>query len=476
MGEPSGGCNLGGAVVTGGMFNPVPDQTVDLNAEPDFAVTHPLRPLALAAAVTLMAYAGATVAVCFVTYPHIPTPVFTAWTIAAGLFELAWGVLVVTMWLRKPSPRETVQVWASAARFIIIASQIVVALAIWGFFPYLPQAERMMLAGMFVICSPAQIIAAPENVAANRFGILASDGSLVLWFALHGSGSDPVMDFAMAGFASVIGLMLFALAGYVPGTVAETVSARLAAEQAKAGLERALEAVAEERDAKTRFIAAASHYLGQPLQAASLFFDQTLRAPDPDQRDRAADGVRKAFASADQLISHMLNHLRLEADAVDPHLTRVALGPAMMRIAAQFGPAASAAGIGIRAVPTSKRIRLDRVLFERALGNLVSNAIAHSGATRIVIGARRQGGHVRVWVIDNGCGIARVDAGRIFDDYYRGSDSRAAVKSGFGLGLSSVRRIAKLMDGNAGLDERWLNGAGFFFEFPFATRGKEGLP
>jgi signal transduction histidine kinase len=269
--------------------------------------------------------------------------------------------------------------------------------------------------------------------------------------------------------------MLFVLCGYVPGTVAEAVAARLAAEQAKAELQVALESVAEERDAKTRFIAAASHDLGQPLQAASLFFDQTLRAPDPAQRDRAADGVRKAFASADQLISHMLNHLRLEADAVDPHLTRVGLGPAMSRIAEQFGPAASAAGIVIRPIPAQAQIRLDRVLFERALGNLVGNAIAHSGATRIVMGARRHGGHIRIWVIDNGCGIARVDAGRIFEDYYRGSDSKAAVKSGFGLGLSSVRRIANLMNGNAGLDGRWLNGAAFFLEFPAPTRGKEAL-
>jgi signal transduction histidine kinase len=119
------------------------------------------------------------------------------------------------------------------------------------------------------------------------------------------------------------------------------------------------------------------------------------------------------------------------------------------------------------------------VLFERALGNLVSNAIAHSGATRIVIGARRSressGGHIRIWVIDNGCGIARVDAGRIFDDYYRGLDSQAVVKGGFGLGLSSVRRIAALMGGAAGLDQRWLGGAAFFLKFPLATRGKEAL-
>jgi signal transduction histidine kinase len=304
---------------------------------------------------------------------------------------------------------------------------------------------------------------------ANRLGIMASNGSLVAWFALNGSANG----YAMGGFALVIGIMLFLLCGYLPGTVEATVAARLALQETKAELERALADVAEERDAKTRFIAAASHDLGQPLQAASLFFDQTLRAPDPAQRNRAADGVRKAFASADQLLSHMLNHLRLEADAVDPRFARFSVGPAMARIAAQFGPAASVAGIDIRLVKSRAQLRLDKVLFERALGNLVSNAIEHSGAKRIVMGARVSNGRIRILVIDDGSGIARVDADRIFDDYYRGSDSRAAVKSGFGLGLSSVRRIATLMHGTAGLDPRWLSGSAFFLEFPAAVSAKE---
>jgi signal transduction histidine kinase len=176
--------------------------------------------------------------------------------------------------------------------------------------------------------------------------------------------------------------------------------------------------------------------------------------------------VRRAFAAADQLISHMLNHLRLEADAVDPYLALIAVGPVLARVAAQFAPAAAEVGTAVKVVPSSVRLRLDRVLFERAFGNLVANAITHSGATRIVVGVRRRGARVRIWVIDNGCGIARVDVGHIFDDYYRGSDSQARVKGGFGLGLSSVRRIARLMEGSAGLDPRWLHGAAFYLEFP----------
>jgi signal transduction histidine kinase len=443
--------------------------TLPVEAAADWAVRHPLRPLVLAGLVTLISYSGGVVATGFVTRSAVPDAIWWTWIVAECLFLAAWLALVVIMWFRQPDARETVVVWGHASRTLTYLSQFFVAWAIWVFFPCCPEAQRLMLAGMFLLCSPAQLIAAPENVMANRVGIIASNGSLVAWFALHGSPNG----YAMGGFALVIGIMLFLLCGYLPGTVAATVAARLTVEQTKAELERALADVAYERDAKTRFIAEASHDLGQPLQAASLFFDQTLRAPDPEQRSRAADGVRKAFASADQLLSHMLNHLRLEADAVDPHFARFAVGPAMARIAAQFAPAASAAGIDIRPVKSHAYLRLDKVLFERALGNMLSNAIEHSGATRIVIGARTSQGRVRIWVIDDGTGIARVDAARIFDDYYRGSDSRAAVKSGFGLGLSSVRRIATLMDGAAGLDARWLGGAAFYLDFPAPVGAKE---
>ncbi len=440
-------------------------------AAADYAVRYPLRPLVLAGLLTLIAYSGGVAAVSFITLGTVPESPRWWWIGTECAFLVTWLALVVIMWARQPDARETVLWWGIASQFITYFSQLFVAWAIWGFFPYCLEVQRMMLAGMFLICSPAQLIAAPENVIANRLGILASNGSLVAWFGLNGSPNG----YAMGGFALVNGILLFVLCGYLPSTVAAAVAARLTVEETKAELERALAEVAEERDAKTRFIAAASHDLGQPLQAASLFFDQALRAPNTDQRERAADGVRRAFASADQLLSHMLNHLRLEADAVDPHFAHIAVGPTMARIAAQFGPAASAVKIEIRLVRSRVRVRLDKVLFERALGNLVNNAIEHSGATRIVIAARRHGPKIRVWVIDDGCGIARVDAERIFDDYYRGSDSRAVSKSGFGLGLSSVRRIATLMDGAAGLDPRWLSGSAFFLEFPAPVRSKERL-
>ena len=251
----------------------------------------------------------------------------------------------------------------------------------------------------------------------------------------------------------------------VAGTVRATVAARLASDRAAAALDRLLGQVAAERDAKTRFIATASHDLGQPLAAAALFFDQSLRTTDDLARAKAIDGVRRAFASAEQLLSHMLGHLRLEADAVEPHRSPIGTGPLLARTAALYAPAAAAAGIELRTGGANLVLLLDPTLIDRALGNLVNNAIQHSGARRVVIGARRRGTTVRLWVIDDGIGVGPIDAPHIFDDYYQAGAGGGAVR-GFGLGLPSVRRLAALMGGSADLDRRWVRGAAFYLEFP----------
>jgi signal transduction histidine kinase len=77
---------------------------------------------------------------------------------------------------------------------------------------------------------------------------------------------------------------------------------------------------------------------------------------------------------------------------------------------------------------------------------------------------------VRIWVVDDGVGVGRIDAKHIFEDYYQGASEQGRARGGFGLGLASVRRLAALMDGVAGLDPRWRRGAAFYLEFPFPGR------
>lgn len=437
-----------------------PEDMIDRPAA-DFSVTHPLRPVPLAGGLTLVAFTCAAFAAGWLARPFVPVATHQLWSAATLAFLLVWLAIEVAIVVRRPSAQEAVRLWSRAAQFIILASQGIVIWAAWAFLPHCPASERAMLAGMFLVCSPAQIIASPENVTANRIALVGSYGSVALWFLVFGGATD----WPIALFAAGCGTMFFLLADVIPKTVDNTVAGRLASDEAVARLEAALADVAEERDAKTRFIAAASHDLGQPLQAASLYFDQSLRAPEGQARSRAVDGVRQAFASAEQLLAHMLNHLRLEADAVDPQFAPVPVGRLLARIALQYAPAAERAGMAIRYVSSSAVIHSDRVLIERALGNLVVNAIDHSGGTQILLGLRRgQGQAEQLWVIDNGGGVPEQEQQALFTDYFQGERSLRQRRGGFGLGLASVRRIARLLGGDARLEPRWRKGAAFCLE------------
>lgn len=397
--------------------------------------------------------------------PHVPAPAMNLWLGATGLFMVSWYVLVIAFLVRKPDDIERRTIWYPAQLYVRIGSNLVVLATIWLFFPSAPRDLQLVMTIFYVAHVPTQILALPQRGLINAAGTIVILGSVaVVQWRYGGAYSDIIAVFVLA-YAAVM-IML----GRAEGTAIEDVLAeRRKSEAAAYKLAVAVTAVAEERDAKTRFIATASHDLGQPLQAASLFFEQTLRAEDPAVHGHAVDGVRSAFAAADQLLSHMLNHLRLESDAVEPLFAPLSLDPALARIASQFEPSAKAAGISLKALPANIRLETDRTLLDRALGNLVDNAIRHSRGSRVLIAARRQGSNrARLWVLDNGRGIAAADADYVFDDYFQGSDRLAAASTGFGLGLSSVRRIAVLLNGEAGLDCRWRSGAAFYLDLPVA--------
>ena len=435
----------------------------------------PLQPVVAAGGLSLVLFALSAAFSAIVVWPVVPHARVVAAAVAATGFMSVWAALVLRMLVRPPTSEEIARVWAPAARRIIVCSHLFCIWLIWGVMTEIPAGRtdvQLILMSFIVAYVPVQIICSPENTVLIRFGIFAVLGSAVLFLATRGNGNASLLAVYIFGLGGV----MYFLSDIVRRTVRTTVEERVASEAAAKVLETLVVAASAERDAKTRFISTASHDLGQPLQAASLFFDQAMRAADEAQRKRAADGVRRAFAAADQLLAHMLNHLRLEADAVEPYPSRIALGVFLSQLAEQYAPSAGEAGIVIRCVPTQRSCLVDPVLLGRALGNLLANAIQHSGGSRILLGVRPRGrNRLRIWVIDDGAGISRSDARHIFDDYYQGIVSASVVKSGFGLGLSSVRRIAALLNGDAGLDETYLGGAAFYLDLPADGRRATSL-
>jgi signal transduction histidine kinase len=432
----------------------------------DYAITHPLRPLVRASALTLVLFT----LVCGLIYaglrdsPAARVPAVMAYI---GLFVVFWIVATAIMAARRPSAQERVVLWRWVATAIILGSHLACLGVIWFVLPRASTTAQLMISLFIVTCIPTQLICSPESVVANRSGVVTVLGSLALFLVTR----DSFLERLAAIYVVVFAGAMFVLSNILNQTVQDTVAARLASDAAARQLDRMLGEVAAQRDASTKFIASASHDLGQPLQAVALFFDQTLRAPKGALRDAAIDGVRNALVAADELLSHMLGHLRLEADAVEPHRSSVELPALLKRVAARHAPAVKAGGLTLSVAAHPLVLPLDPSLVDRALGNLIHNAVTHSRGRRILLAARRHGpGAVRIWVVDDGVGVGRIDAKHIFEDYYQGASEQGRARGGFGLGLASVRRLAALMDGVAGLDPRWRRGAAFYLEFPFPGR------
>jgi len=381
------------------------------------------------------------------------------------LIVQAYAVLFVAIWLVmlvRPVPPSGVGrvAWPFSSPFVIWAGNVLLAGAFWLWMPYAEEGVVMACIVCQVCTVTVYIMTTIEpppshgRVVVTPLFLPISIGVYLLVFRLPYSIALSVFIFAFA-------VTILVLQRFVQQAVDDTFLARRAAETA-------LVQVAAERDAKTRFLASASHDLGQPLQAARLSFDQALRSPDATRRERAAKRVGWSFDTMEQLLRQMLDHLRLESGAIQPQIQTVPLGPLIARIGEVNEPAARLAGVDLHVMPSRLQAAADPSLAERALGNLVANAIRHSKGRRVLVGARLRQGRARLWVIDDGVGVTAADAPRLFEEYAQGSNHGDEIRGGFGLGLASARRMANLMGGEVALEANWLNGSAFWLELPLA--------
>ncbi|WP_296595985.1 HAMP domain-containing sensor histidine kinase, partial [Phenylobacterium sp.] len=205
---------------------------------------------------------------------------------------------------------------------------------------------------------------------------------------------------------------------------------------------------------------AASHDLQQPLQAAALFLDRVKPGGRAGEQVASLGGLRRALTAARGLVASMLEHLKLEGGAIQPDLSDFPAGELFDRVMLTQGPAAAEAGMQIALAGHRIPIHADPLLLARAVENLVANAIRHSGGQRVLLGARRRGGGVTIWVADDGRGLSPGDEARIFSPFAQGE--RVGATGGFGLGLASTQGLVELMGGACGLQPGLTRGAAFY--------------
>ena len=213
---------------------------------------------------------------------------------------------------------------------------------------------------------------------------------------------------------------------------------------------------------KSQFLAAASHDLRQPLHALGLYVAALSgRAREAHWRP-LVHSIQGTVDVLEAQFAQLLDLSRLEAHAINPQRSRVALGPLFARMIQELTPLALTRGLTLRTVPTRLIVESDAGALERMLRNLLTNALRHTQHGGVVLGARRMGAHVALDVVDTGIGIEPAHRERIFDEFYQVHPATIGnAGGGMGLGLAIVRRLAALLDHALVLDSRPARGSRF---------------
>ena len=195
---------------------------------------------------------------------------------------------------------------------------------------------------------------------------------------------------------------------------------------------------------KTRFIAAASHDILQPLNAARLYTTSLAERQLAQGEATLAHNIDASLSAVEDIFSTLIDISRLDAGRLEPEIGDFALGDIFEQLKVEFTPMAAERGLELTVVATRQWVRSDRRLLRRLLQNLVSNGIKYTRTGKVLLGARRHGDEIVVMVADTGPGIPRDKQELIFKEFQR-LDETATLARGVGLGLSIVERIGRVL-------------------------------
>ncbi len=226
---------------------------------------------------------------------------------------------------------------------------------------------------------------------------------------------------------------------------AQLITAREAAESARALADQARDSADRANQGKGRFLATASHDLRQPLQTLALL-NGTLRriVSDPDAKEAIAQ-QDQAIGAMSRLLNALLDISKLESGAIKPEPSDFMVASIFEELRSEFSAIAANKGLRLEVEPCADYVYSDRSLVGQILRNLVSNAIKYTREGWVRLRCLHEPGLVRIEVLDTGIGISPEQIPYIYDEFYQVGVSANSSRDGYGLGLSIVLRLVKLL-------------------------------
>ncbi|TDT43406.1 signal transduction histidine kinase [Halospina denitrificans] len=242
-------------------------------------------------------------------------------------------------------------------------------------------------------------------------------------------------------------------------------------------LERARQQAQSASHQKTRFIAAASHDLRQPLNVINLLVDNLQKESDETRREAIIERLGHSTTQLNRLLHTLLDISRIKEGMVQPDIRPLLITNILEQVRLSVEERAQADGVAftIEDMPKASGVAADPTLLHRVLVNLVYNALKHAGADNVRLSAVQSGARIRFQVSDNGSGIPEAIQSRLFEAFYRPEEGPVEDK-GLGLGLAIVKELTELMGGRCGVQSAPGSGSDFWVELPSRPPPPDALP
>ena len=369
-------------------------------------------------------------------------------------FSLIVGITIVRIvflryWYVRDTTRENVN-----QRIVIASILAFLVSSAFGLFAYIGITEANVFSSLLILMVMAGFVAGASGTTAFIFPMfIAVVTPIILPISVKMFGFEQ--DFYQ--WVSVLSLVFLVIcsgaAQIVNASVSQSIDMRfdnqdllenLQLEKQRA--EEALRREAQANLAKSKFLAAASHDLRQPLHSLRLF-TATLELQTRDTSHKTlVSQIDSSVKSLEELFNALLDISKLDAGTLTVNKQHVQLSGLLTQLASDFLPLAEEKGIGFVSSIDECVVLTDLVLLERLTRNLVSNAIRYTSAGTVTLATELQDDCVSISVMDTGPGISSADQRRVFDEFVQLKSDQDDSGQGIGLGLSIVKRLATLLD------------------------------